>query len=177
MFQWLAIYNATCLIGGMSYKQISSFWLLLNIVTLFRLFLIIPLLRQLIINLHWIILFFLREAIYQLLMANVVREVVAPSYCCNPLTVATGKKLRLVLDLSRLVNPYVMCVHFKYEDWSVIEQVRQSGCWFFNWVFTSGDFRLSACVYQSNTVQISWFCIPLAYRSAIFLIYAAAVWI
>jgi len=31
------------------------------------------------------------EAIHQLLMANVVREVVAP-YCCNPLTVATGKK-------------------------------------------------------------------------------------
>jgi len=86
---------------------------------------------------------FVREAIHQLLMANVVREVVAPSHCCNPLTVATGKKLRLVLDLSRFVNLYVRYEHFKYEDWSVAEQVIQSGCWFFNWYFTSGYHHVS----------------------------------
>ena len=81
---------------------------------------------------------FVREAIQQLLLSNVVLEVNAPSYCCNPLTVASGKKLRLVLDLSRVVNPHVRYVHFKYEDWSVAEQVIQAGSWFFNWDFTSG---------------------------------------
>jgi len=60
----------------------------------------------------------------------VVREVIAPSYCCNPLTVATGKRSRLVLDGSRFVNPYVQYAHFKYEDWSVAEQVIQTGCGF-----------------------------------------------
>jgi len=30
---------------------------------------------------------FVREAIHQLLMANMVRQVVAPSHCCNPIVV------------------------------------------------------------------------------------------
>jgi len=77
-------------------------------------------------------------------MANVVREVVAPSYCCcNPLTASTGMKLRLVLDLSRFVNPYVRYTHFKYEDWSVAEQVIQSECWFFIWDFNFGYHSVS----------------------------------
>lgn len=82
---------------------------------------------------------FVREAIDKLISSNVVREVDSPAYSCNPLTVVAGKKkLRLVLDLSRFVNPYVRYVHFKYEDWSVAEQVVQPGSWFFNWDFTSG---------------------------------------
>ena len=74
---------------------------------------------------------FVRDAIRKLLVSNVVREIYTPPYCCNPLTVAEGKKLRLVLDLSRFVNPYVRYAHFKYEDWSVAEQVVHAGCWFF----------------------------------------------
>jgi hypothetical protein len=86
---------------------------------------------------------FVREAIHKLILSNVVREVDSPTYCCNPLTVATGKKLRLVLDLSRFVNPYVRHVHFKYADWSVAEQVVQPGSWFFNWDFTSGYHHIA----------------------------------
>ena len=37
------------------------------------------------------------------------------TYCCNPLTVAEGSQLRLVLDL-RHVNKFVMHHKFKYED-------------------------------------------------------------
>jgi hypothetical protein len=59
---------------------------------------------------------FVREGIDQLLIAKVVREISGPAYCCNPLTFFTGKKLRLVLDLSRFVNPYMRYQHFKYKD-------------------------------------------------------------
>ena len=99
---------------------------------------------------------FVRKSIQDLLLSNVVREIDSPAYCCNPLTVATGSKLRLVLDLSRFVNPYVRYAHFKYEDWSVAEQIIQSQCWFFNWDFTSGYHHVSINSSQSNYLGFSF---------------------
>jgi hypothetical protein len=86
---------------------------------------------------------FVVEATEKLLLSGVVRERSTQSYCCNPLTVAANKKLRLVLDLSTHVNPFVLYQHFKYEDWSVADQIIQSGSWFFNWDFTSGYHHVS----------------------------------
>ena len=85
-----------------------------------------------------------------------MREISSPAYCCNPVTVATGKKLRLVLDLSRFVNPYVRYQHFKYEDWSVAEQVVQTGCLFFNWDFTSGYHHVSINPIQCKYLGFSF---------------------
>lgn len=99
---------------------------------------------------------FVRETIKNLILSNVVREVNSPAYCCNPLTVAMGKKLRLVLDLSRFVNPYVRHVHFKYEDWSVAEQVIQPGSWFFNWDFTSGYHHVAINPVQYKYLGFSF---------------------
>lgn len=48
------------------------------------------------------------ESIEKLLALGVVQETSAPSYCCNPLSVAINKKLQLVLDVSRHVNTYVL---------------------------------------------------------------------
>ena len=42
---------------------------------------------------------FVAEAINKLVKQKCAKEVSKPPFCCNPLTVATGKKLRLVLDL------------------------------------------------------------------------------
>ena len=49
---------------------------------------------------------FVEKSIEQLLADNCIEEVSAMPYCCNPLTVAEGDKLRLVLDL-RHVNEYL----------------------------------------------------------------------
>ena len=50
------------------------------------------------------------------------------------------EKMRL---LFRFVNPHVRYKHFQYEDWSVVEQVIRTGCWFFNWDFTSGNHHVA----------------------------------
>jgi hypothetical protein len=61
-----------------------------------------------------------------------------------------------VLDLSRFVNPHVRYTHFKYEDWSVAEQVVQPGCWFFNWDFTSGYHHISINPLQCKYLGFSF---------------------
>lgn len=99
---------------------------------------------------------FVREAIEKLLVSGVVREMSGPSYCCNPLTVATNKKLRLVLDLSRHVNRFVLYQHFKYEDWSVADQVVKAGNWMFTWDFTSGYHHLSINPRQCKYLGFSY---------------------
>ena len=47
---------------------------------------------------------FVRRAIEELLTKRCILEVDSPLYCCNPLTVLQGNKLRLVIDSSRSVN-------------------------------------------------------------------------
>ena len=50
---------------------------------------------------------FVRDTILELLRRGLVEEHSSPPHCVNPLTVAEGKKLRLVIDL-REVNKYLM---------------------------------------------------------------------
>ena len=50
---------------------------------------------------------FVRDAILELLRRGLVEEHSSPPHCVNPLTVAEGKKLRLVIDF-REVNKYLM---------------------------------------------------------------------
>ena len=50
---------------------------------------------------------------------------------CNPLTVVVGKKKRLVIDLSRSVNPFVQYDKFKYENLvTLAEMFGQAFCFF-----------------------------------------------
>ena len=59
---------------------------------------------------------FVKEAISKLLLTDCIQEHCEPPlYCVNPLSVAEGKKLRLVIDL-RHVNPCRFKHSFKYED-------------------------------------------------------------
>ena len=55
----------------------------------------------------------------------------------NPLTVAEGKKLRLVIDL-REVNKYLVKPKFRYEDLRSLSEVFGQGFWFFTWDLKSG---------------------------------------
>lgn len=57
---------------------------------------------------------FVEDAIEQLLQTTCIVETESMPFVCNPLTVAEGHKLRLVLDL-RHVNRYLEQYKFQYE--------------------------------------------------------------
>ena len=65
---------------------------------------------------------FVDKAITDLLDKGMIEELESRPYICNPLTVAEGKKLRLVLDL-RHVNKYLIVQRFKYEDLKTIAEM------------------------------------------------------
>ena len=79
----------------------------------------------------------MRDAISELLSNGCIIEQNFPPFCVNPLTVAEGKKLRLVLDL-RHVNSYLVKLKFKYEDLRSLSQMLEQGDWFFTWDLKSG---------------------------------------
>ena len=58
---------------------------------------------------------FVAEAIQELVDSGVVEDLSIQPWVVNPLTVARGKTLRLVLDL-RNVNEFVKLERIKYED-------------------------------------------------------------
>lgn len=58
---------------------------------------------------------FVESAILELLEKQLINEHSFPPHCVNPLTVAEGKKLRLVIDL-REVNKYLVKPKFRYEE-------------------------------------------------------------
>jgi len=91
---------------------------------------------------------FVRKTIRELLESNCIQEVSTMSHCCNPLTVAEGKKLRLVLDCSRHINKYVQYQQFKYESWQAAKQVIQPGCYMVTFDFKSGYNHLSLASHQ-----------------------------
>ena len=59
-------------------------------------------------------------------------------YCCNPLSVVVGRKLRLVLHLNRSVNPFVKNVKFKYEGLPTLAVMFHENFWFFTFDIQSG---------------------------------------
>ena len=61
----------------------------------------------------------------------------SPPHCVNPLSVAEGKKLHLVLDLSE-VNRYLVKCNFRFEDLRSLAEVFQEGFCFFTWDLKSG---------------------------------------
>jgi hypothetical protein len=80
---------------------------------------------------------FVQQAILDLLLTGCIEKLDTPPRCVNPLTVAHGKKLRLVIDL-RHINQYIVTPSFKYEDLHPLSQMFQHGYWFFTWDLKSG---------------------------------------
>ena len=75
---------------------------------------------------------FVEQSINQLLKLRCVKECTKdPPTVLNPLSVAIGKKLPLVLDL-RHVNPYVQHTASRYEDLRSLSEVFQQGFYFWN---------------------------------------------
>ena len=69
---------------------------------------------------------FVEEAIAKLLTNRCIKECDVAPRVVNPLSVAEGKKLRLVLDL-RHVNQYVEATRFKYEDLKTLAELFEAG--------------------------------------------------
>jgi len=122
---------------------------------------------------------FVETAISELLANNCIEEVSEPSFCCNPLTVAEGKKLRLVLDL-RHVNEFVKQTKFRYEDLRTFSEMYNEGDYFFTFDLTSGYHHIEInpehCKYlgfywtfKDGTTRYFQFCVlPFGLTSACF---------
>ena len=80
---------------------------------------------------------FVDNAIHELLEKNLIQEIEHRPHCCNPLTVAEGKKLRLVLDL-RHVNKYLRLDKFKYDDLNTIADMLDKNDFFTTFDLVSG---------------------------------------
>ena len=98
---------------------------------------------------------FVAQAIIELLDNDCIVEHRNPPYCVNPLTVAEGKKLRLVIDL-RHVNEYLVKPNFKYEDLRSLSQVIEEGHWFFTWDLKSGYHHVDICSEHQKYLGFSW---------------------
>ena len=84
---------------------------------------------------------FVEAEISDYLKKGYVKNIDALYYCCNPLTVAEGKKLRLVLDL-RHVNKYLNTPHFKYEDLRVVADLLSRNDYFTSFDLVSGYYHI-----------------------------------
>ena len=98
---------------------------------------------------------FVAEAITELLSNGCIVEHHVPPFCVNPLTVAEGKKLRLVIDL-RHVNSYLVKPKFKYEDLRSLSQVLDEGHCFFTLDLRSGYHHLDSCPDHQKYLGFAW---------------------
>ena len=80
---------------------------------------------------------FVEEAINSLLLKGCVKELKYMPYCCNPLTVVEGSKLRLVIDL-RHVNKFIKVTKFQYEDLTTLSEMFEQGDFFTKFDLSSG---------------------------------------
>ena len=98
---------------------------------------------------------FVVQAISQLLANGCIVEHSVPPFCVNPLSVAKGKKLRLVIDL-RHVNNFLVRFRFRYEDLPSLSQVLEEGHWFFTWDLKSGYHHVDICLEHQGYLGFSW---------------------
>ena len=98
---------------------------------------------------------FVQSAIAELLSNRCIFQVHSPPFCCNPLTVATEKKLRLVLDL-RHPNKFVLKTKFKYEDLKHISQVLDFNQHYFSFDLESGYHHIDIFSEHHKYLGFSW---------------------
>ena len=90
---------------------------------------------------------FVESAILQLLKDGRVEEQSSASFWVNQLSVAEGKKKRLVLDL-RHVNKFLHKPKFRHKNLDSLSQVFEKGDSFFNWDLKSGYHHVN--IYQPH---------------------------
>ena len=98
---------------------------------------------------------FVTEAIQKLIKQNCVKEVDQVPFCCNPLTVATGKKLRLVLDL-RHVNAHLKKFRFRYENLKTLAKIFEKGFHFATFDLKSGYHHIAIHENDIGYLGFAW---------------------
>ena len=98
---------------------------------------------------------FVQQAILELLSRDCIEEHSEPPFCVNPLTVAQGKKLRLVIDL-RHVNSFLRKQTFKYEDLRSLSKVFEQNFWFFTWDLESGYHHVDIFPEHRKYLEFAW---------------------
>ena len=98
---------------------------------------------------------FVEDAIPKLLFNDCIQENLEPPYCVNPLSVAEGKKLRLVTDL-RHVNACLIKHSFKYEDLHCFSKVFEQNFWFFTWDLESGYHHVDIYSDHQKFLGFAW---------------------
>jgi len=88
---------------------------------------------------------FVAQAISQLLVNDCIVEHSVLPFCVNPLSVAKGKKLCLVIDL-RHVNSFLVRFRSEYEDLCSLSDILEEGHWFFTWDLKSVYRHVDICL-------------------------------
>ena len=99
---------------------------------------------------------FVKDSIHQLLESGCVREVSIRPHCVNPLTVAQGKKLRLVLDLSRNVNKYLHLPKFKYENLRTVADIIDPDDFFITFDLSNGYHHVPIAPEHQTYLGFAW---------------------
>ncbi|XP_057308177.1 uncharacterized protein LOC130646058 [Hydractinia symbiolongicarpus] len=84
-----------------------------------------------------------------------IEEVSNVPNCCNPLTVAEGNKLRLVLDL-RHVNDYLTFPKFKYEDLKILSQHLETDYYFSTFDLKHGYHHIPIHEHDRKYLGFPW---------------------
>ena len=98
---------------------------------------------------------FVSEAILKLVKQKCAKEVFQPPFCCNPLTVASGKKLRLVLDL-RHVNAHLQKFPFRYENLKTVAKIFEQGFFFATFDLKSGYHHIAIHKDDVDYLGFAW---------------------
>jgi len=98
---------------------------------------------------------FVEDTIEQLLLDNCIKEVSTPPTCLNSLTVASGHKLRLVLDLIH-VNKFLQIVKFKYENLKTVAELFEKDFYFISFDLKSGYHHISIHEDHFTYLGFSW---------------------
>ena len=107
---------------------------------------------------------FAEDSVEQLLLSRCIREVHETPYCTNPITVAEGKKLRLVLDL-RNVNQYLNITKFKYEGLQTVRDIIDANDFFVTFDLKK---RLSSRTGGHRASQVFGVCLGIFPKPKIF---------
>ena len=97
----------------------------------------------------------MERSIQELLESNCIRECRDIPHNVNPLSVAEGNKLRLVLDL-RDVNPYVEVKSVKYEDLRILSQLLEKDDFFASFDLKSGYHHIAIAEEFQTYLGFAW---------------------
>ena len=100
---------------------------------------------------------FIKSEIKDLLSKGYIEELNHRPYCCNPLTVAKGRKLRMILDC-RHINSFVRYCPVKYESWDMLEQVLEADDYFINFDLTAGYHHISILPAHRQFLGFAYEC-------------------